>query len=101
MAPAEISCHDSSVLIKLIHRVRSKKRTINGKNFQFRVKAVLQSTERKLLLDLEKTSKILLTKWTKENGGDNEYVAVGKPESGCNDDDILSLNDFFEKLSNS
>lgn len=39
-----------------------------------------------------------LTKWTKENGGENEYVAVGKTESGCNDDDILSLNDFFEKL---
>lgn len=99
MAPAEITGHDSSVLIKLIHRVRSKKRTINGKNFQFRIKAV-QSTERKLLLDLENTSKRLRAKWTKENGGENEYVAVGKTESGCNDDDILSLNDFFEKLSN-
>lgn len=59
MAPAEISCHDSSVLVRLIHRVRSKKRTINGKNFQFRVEAVLQSTERKLLLDLENASKRL------------------------------------------
>ena len=59
MAPAEISCHDSSVLVRLIHRVRSKQRTINGKNFQFRVKAVLQSTERKLLLDLENASKRL------------------------------------------
>ena len=59
MAPAEISCRDSSVLVRLIHRVRSKQRTINGKNFQFRVKAVLQSTERKLLLDLENASKRL------------------------------------------
>lgn len=95
MAPIDFH-RDSTVVLKLIHRVRTKKRTLNVKNCQFRLKALLKSTEDKLLWDLEK-----LKRKVKGKQGNGEIASAteneGKTESGGNDD-ILSLNSFFEKL---
>lgn len=98
MAPTEISVTESSVVLNLLRRVRSKKKTVNGKDYHYRAKALLQSTEMKLLLDLQKLGK-KLAKRDGENVG-KEIYDEGKTKSGGNDD-ILSLNSFFEKLYNS
>lgn len=94
MAP--INYHkDSNVVIKLIERVRTKKRSLKGKECQYRLIALLKSTEEKLLWDLEKLSK--RGNKDKVEFSVSEREIEGKSKTGGNED-ILSLNSFFEKL---
>ena len=105
MAPTGLCLQDSSVVLNLIRRVRTKKKNLCGKDYKYRVKAMLQSTEKQLLSNLRNLTRRLSASISSgssdnEQNGEIDFAGESEEKSGGNDD-VLSLNSFFEKLYSS